>query len=206
MDSISLLKSRSSIDEEIRFANARTADSSPFNQEEKEKQSSRSMRRSKFSKSIVQGSKLTFPQIDSEFDGSHKVSRFSCAGELNSVAEMARSTIYPIKRVPKKSEIQIFFLVPVETITDLTPLKPSLTQTTKKGFVIDFVIISMLNTESKVHDLIDAALIKINKDLQGRFDYYFAKDSARFSLRPSKKSGFPDFDFPGNPIILKYSH
>lgn len=199
MDSLNLCKSRSSGDEEFGLYNARTADCSPLTQLEKEKQSLRASHRSKFSKSIIQGSKLNFSQFDSESSEYKGVSRFSCA--VNSKIGSCGLALNKTDKDDKNMKIKIYFLIPEEIVSQKCPLKPSSTQTTKNGFIIDFVIVDILVLNLKVADLIEIAIKKVNHSLQGRFDYFFSPCCDNFTLRASKRSGLPDFDLPGTEKI-----
>lgn len=159
---------------------------------EKGKQSLRFSNRSKFSRSIVQGSKLEFSQLDSVNTECSRTGRLSCA--TDSCGLVSNSLIECKARNVK---IKIYYLILKEIVNEKCPLKCSSTQTIKGDFIIDYVIIDSLELVSKVIELVDCALKKINQTLKGGFDYFFAQDSPRYSLRASKRSGLPDFDLPG---------
>lgn len=196
MDSLTLVKSRSNYEEESNLSNAVTADSSPFNHCAKGKQSFRSSHRSKFSKTVAYGCKLSFNTVDSEHNSCVGVSEFSSNKDLELGVNSISNTFQMNKKQLEKSEFKIFFLIPVELL-DKTPINLSQTQKIKNGFIIDFVDLRVVSPNSKVVDLIEIALKKINESLVGRFDYYFSLVADRYSLRPNKRSGLPDFDLPG---------
>lgn len=99
---------------------------------------------------------------------------------------------------PTKSEnVSVNFLMPQELLaSDVSPLP---NQILKSGFLIEAINIKYQDlNDLTISGLIIKSIESINTLLfKRRVAFTFSQDTSKYSLRASKKSGLPDFDFPG---------
>lgn len=161
-----------------------TANSSPLMAAgQKGIKSFRSSRTSKFAKQMRES---TISSFDHEGDID---TTFNCRYE-------SRSRHFS-KIEPTKSEyVSVNFLVPIELLAKDFILTPN--QKIKSGFLIEALNIKLEDLNSQtINCLIKQSIDTINCLLfKRKTAFNFSEDISKFSLRVSKKSGLPDFDFP----------
>lgn len=164
-----------------------TADSSPMiGAGQNGLKNLRSSRTSKFARQMRESTISNF-EFDQESDNKNALSnRFAYRSRHFATVE------------PTKSEfVSVNFLIPIELLAkDFTPI---LGQTIKSEFLIESLNIKLnVLKEQTICCLIKHSIETINNLLfKRKTEYCFSEDISKYSLRASKKSGLPDFDFPG---------
>lgn len=191
METQALKDSKKSSGTFLCHADAPTAECSPINLIDKSPNLQRLGSRSKFSKSLIHSSKLDFSQLGMDETNGSNDNEVACLTDFKVNSRNIRSSMRFQEELKK---VKVFYLIPQELVGTLS--KSSKTLTVKNGFLIDYVYVDF-NIEFRVDDLIKAAIKEINA--QNRLiDYSFAETNECFSMRTNKRSGFPDFDLPGN--------